>query len=116
MPEDSDDRLPEDELREMLQQFLSGEGPIDPARLAGAAGMPSDPAQLQALMAQLQAALEGRIHVHCQRTMLKKTLHKGLRIADRNPMAPTAAGLVGAGLVLASAVHLGISLFGALLH
>ncbi|WP_123698309.1 zinc-dependent metalloprotease [Agrococcus jenensis] len=57
MPEDSDDRRPEDELREMLQKFLSGEGPIDPARLAGAAGMPSDPAQLQALMAQLQAAL-----------------------------------------------------------
>lgn len=57
MPEDSDDRRPEDELREMLQRFLSGEGPIDPSRLAGAAGMPSDPAQLQALMAQLQAAL-----------------------------------------------------------
>ncbi|WP_072313874.1 zinc-dependent metalloprotease [Agrococcus sp. Marseille-P2731] len=57
MPEDSEDRRPEDELREMLQQFLSGDGPIDPSRLAGAAGMPSDPAQLQALMAQLQAAL-----------------------------------------------------------
>lgn len=57
MPEDSDDRRPEDELREMLQQFLSGAGPIDPSRLAGAAGMPSDPAQLQAIMAQLQAAL-----------------------------------------------------------
>ena len=57
MPEDSEDRRPEDELREMLQRFLSGDGPIDPARLAGAAGMPSDPAQLQALMAQLQAAL-----------------------------------------------------------
>ncbi len=57
MPEEPDDRRPEDELREMLQRFLSGEGPIDPARLAGAAGMPSDPAQLQALMAQLQAAL-----------------------------------------------------------
>ena len=38
-------------MSEMLQQFLSGEGPIDPARLAGAAGMPSDPDQLQALMA-----------------------------------------------------------------
>lgn len=57
MPEEPEDRRPEDELREMLQQFLSGQGPIDPSRLAGAAGMPSDPAQLQALMAQLQAAL-----------------------------------------------------------
>jgi putative hydrolase len=57
MPEEPEDRRPEDELREMLQRFLSGEGPIDPSRLAGAAGMPSDPAQLQALMAQLQAAL-----------------------------------------------------------
>lgn len=57
MPEEPEDRRPEDELREMLQQFLSGQGSIDPSRLAGAAGMPSDPAQLQALMAQLQAAL-----------------------------------------------------------
>ncbi|MBO1769165.1 zinc-dependent metalloprotease [Agrococcus sp. TF02-05] len=57
MPEEPEDRRPEDELREMLQQFLSGQGPIDPSRLAGAAGMPSDPAQLHALMAQLQAAL-----------------------------------------------------------
>ena len=57
MPDEDDDRRPEDELREMLRQFLSGAGPNDPSRLAGAAGMPSDPAQLQALMAQLQAAL-----------------------------------------------------------
>ena len=57
MPEEPEDRRPEDELREMLQQFLSGQGPIDPSRLAGAAGIPTDPAQLQALMAQLQAAL-----------------------------------------------------------
>ncbi|RKH67927.1 serine/threonine-protein kinase [Corallococcus aberystwythensis] len=83
-------------------------------------GMSKDPKDrfesVDDMVMQLQAALEGRIHVHCQRTMLKKTLHKGLRIADRNPMALTAAGVVGVGLVLASAVNLGLSLFGALLH
>lgn len=47
---------PERELREMLQRFLGGE--IDPQQLAGAAGMPIDPAMLQALMQQLQSALQ----------------------------------------------------------
>lgn len=48
---------PEDEFREMLRAFLSGEGEIDPARLAGAAGLPNDPAAIAQLMQQLQGAL-----------------------------------------------------------
>jgi putative hydrolase len=49
---------PEEELREMLRRFLSGEGGIDPSQLAGAAGLPSDPAMLAQLMSQLQSALQ----------------------------------------------------------
>ena len=99
----------------------SAQGPV-PAELMWFVkkGMSKDPKDrfesVDDMVTQLQAALEGRIHVHCQRTMLKKTLHKGLRAADRNPMALMAAGLVGAGLVIASAVNLGMSLFGAMLH
>lgn len=50
---------PEDEFREMLNQFLSGRGDLDPSQLAGAAGLPSDPAALQALLGQLQNAMRG---------------------------------------------------------
>lgn len=57
----NDDRDPDrddDELRDMLNQFLSGNGAsIDPSRLAGAAGLPNDPASIQALLGQLQNAL-----------------------------------------------------------
>lgn len=54
---DEQSRSPEDEFREMLNQFLSGNSSIDPAQLAGAAGLPNDPASLAALMAQLQNAV-----------------------------------------------------------
>ncbi|RKH48253.1 serine/threonine-protein kinase [Corallococcus sicarius] len=99
----------------------SAQGPV-PAELLWfvAKGMSKDPAQRYAsvddMLLQLQAALEGRIHVQCQRTFLKKTFHQGLRAADRNPMALTMAALVGAGLVVASAVHLGMTFFATMLH
>ena len=54
---DEDRENPEDEFGEMLRQFLSGNGSIDPSQLAGAAGLPSDPAMLQQLMTQLQNAM-----------------------------------------------------------
>ncbi len=41
----------------MLRRFLSGEAGMDPNQLAGAAGLPNDPAMLAQLMAQLQGAL-----------------------------------------------------------
>ncbi|QDZ14350.1 zinc-dependent metalloprotease [Humibacter ginsenosidimutans] len=53
--DDRDD--PENELRDMLRQFLSGDGSFDANQLAGAAGLPSDAASIQALMSQLQSAL-----------------------------------------------------------
>ncbi|WP_404823653.1 zinc-dependent metalloprotease [Mycetocola spongiae] len=50
---------PEDEFREMLNQFLSGQGGVDPSQLAGAAGLPADPAALAAMLSQLQNAMSG---------------------------------------------------------
>lgn len=49
---------PEDEFREMLRQFLSGNSGLDPAKLAGAAGLPDDPELLRQLMMQLQSAMQ----------------------------------------------------------
>jgi putative hydrolase len=61
MPEDSRDGSadnPEDEFRDMLREFLSGNGEIDPAKLAGAAGLPNDPEMVAQLISQLQNALQ----------------------------------------------------------
>ena len=59
---DSHDRdhgdQPEDELRRLLEQLLGG-GVIDPSQLAGAAGLPADPAALQRLMMGLQQSMHG---------------------------------------------------------
>ena len=52
------DKNPEDEFRDMLRELLSGAGGIDPSRLAGAAGLPNDPASLAALFGQLQQAMD----------------------------------------------------------
>ncbi len=47
----------DDEFRDMLRAFLSGEGDIDPSRLASAAGLPNDPELVSRLIGQLQQAL-----------------------------------------------------------
>ncbi|WP_173924643.1 zinc-dependent metalloprotease [Agromyces sp. Marseille-P2726] len=41
----------------MLRELLSGAGGIDPSKLAGAAGLPNDPASLAAIFSQLQQAM-----------------------------------------------------------
>ncbi|MGO4692181.1 zinc-dependent metalloprotease [Glaciibacter sp. 2TAF33] len=43
----------------MLRDILAGNSSIDPSQLAGAAGLPNDPASVAALMNQLQGALRG---------------------------------------------------------
>ncbi len=58
MPDESD-KNPEDEFRDMLRQFLAGNAGIDPNQLAGAAGLPSDPASVNAMLSQLRNALQG---------------------------------------------------------
>lgn len=55
--DDPSEQNPEDEFREMLRELLSGQGGIDPSKLAGAAGLPNDPASLAALFSQLQQAM-----------------------------------------------------------
>jgi putative hydrolase len=47
----------DDEFRDMLRDFLSGNSSIDPSQLAGAAGLPNDPASIAQLIGQLQDAL-----------------------------------------------------------
>lgn len=62
MPEDSrdnpDGQNPEDEFRDMLREFLAGHTELDPAKLAGAAGLGNDPAMVAQLISQLQNALQ----------------------------------------------------------
>ena len=50
-------REPEEEFREMLRELLAGGGGLDASRLAGAAGLPNDPASLAAIFSQLQQAM-----------------------------------------------------------
>lgn len=42
----------------MLNKFLSGNGEIDPAKLASAAGLPDDPEMIKNLIGQLQSAMQ----------------------------------------------------------
>jgi putative hydrolase len=55
---DEADGPAEDDFRDMLRQFLSGNGDLDPAKLASAAGLPNDPEMVQRLIGQLQSALD----------------------------------------------------------
>jgi putative hydrolase len=57
MSDDDAEKNPEDELRDMLRDILSGADGVDMSKLAGVAGLPSDPASLAGLMRQLQAAM-----------------------------------------------------------
>ena len=57
MAEDDADKNPEDELRDMLRDILSGAEGVDMSKLAGVAGLPGDPVSLANLMRQLQAAM-----------------------------------------------------------
>lgn len=57
MTDDARDE-PDDEFRDMLRDFLAGNTNIDPAKLAGAAGLPNDPEMVAQLIAQLQNALQ----------------------------------------------------------
>ncbi|PZF61378.1 hypothetical protein DEI81_11375 [Curtobacterium sp. MCBD17_013] len=54
---DDPQRQPDDEFQEMLRRLLSGGADIDPSQLAGAAGLPNDPAFVARLMGQLQDAV-----------------------------------------------------------
>jgi len=55
---DDSQRDPDDDFRDMLRELLSGNSEIDPRRLAGAAGLPDDPALISQMISQLQSALQ----------------------------------------------------------
>jgi putative hydrolase len=57
MAENESGNNQDDEFRDMLREFLSGNSSIDPNQLAGAAGLPNDPAAIQQLLGQLQNAI-----------------------------------------------------------
>ncbi len=59
-PNDQNPGEPSDEFRDMLRDILSGKSGIDPSQLANAAGLPSDPASVAALMQQLQGAMNSQ--------------------------------------------------------
>ena len=59
---DTADSDPEDEFRDMLRELLSSGAPIDPAKFAGAAGLPTDPATMSQLLGQLQNAMRDGNH------------------------------------------------------
>ena len=73
-------------------------------------GLAKDPAQrfqtVEEMAEELRGALDGRIHVRCQRTMVKRGLHEALRRADEHPLAMLLGGLAVTGLALALVVHL----------
>ncbi len=60
-PANNDDDTPKDPLQEMLANLLGGQGMegFDPAELAKAAGLPSDPNALAQMFSQVQAMMSG---------------------------------------------------------
>jgi putative hydrolase len=60
MAEDDSPKNPEDEFRDMLRDILSGKEGVDASKLAGAAGLPTDPVSMANLMRQMQAAMSAR--------------------------------------------------------
>ncbi|WP_375766066.1 serine/threonine protein kinase [Archangium gephyra] len=64
------------------------------------------------MMMVLQGVMEGRIHVQCQRTLMKRGLHEALRSVDKHPVLLTAACTTAAAVVLASLGHLLLVFFG----
>ncbi|MGO4385589.1 zinc-dependent metalloprotease [Specibacter sp. RAF43] len=60
-PANNDDDTPKDPLSEMLANLMGGQGMegFDPAELAKAAGLPSDPNVLAQMFAQVQAMMSG---------------------------------------------------------
>ena len=60
-PANNDDDTPKDPLQEMLANLMGGKGMegFDPAELAKAAGLPSDPNALAQMFSQVQAMMSG---------------------------------------------------------
>jgi eukaryotic-like serine/threonine-protein kinase len=80
-----------------------------------AKGFQKDPARrfqsVEEMMDVLQGAMDGRIHVQCQRTMLKRGLHKMLRMVDESPNTVIIGSTLAVVVVLAALGNLLMALF-----
>jgi serine/threonine-protein kinase len=80
-----------------------------------ARGFQKDPARryqsVEEMMEVLQGAMDGRIHVQCQRTMLKRGLHKMLRMVDEHPQSVIIGSTLAVVVVLAALGNLLMALF-----
>jgi serine/threonine-protein kinase len=80
-----------------------------------ARGFEKDPARryqsVEEMMDVLQGAMDGRIHVQCQRTLIKRGLHKMLRMVDEYPKTVIVGSTLAVTLVLASVGNLLMALF-----
>jgi serine/threonine protein kinase len=88
-----------------------------PAELAWflAKGFEKDPARryqsVEEMMDVLQGTMDGRIHVQCQRTLLKRGLHKMLRWVDEYPNSVIIGSTLAVTVVLAALGNLLMALF-----
>ena len=73
-------------------------------------GFSKEPARryqsVEEMMEVLQGVMDGRIQVHCQRTLIKRGLHEALRSVDKHPLAVIAGSTAAAAVVLAALGHL----------
>jgi serine/threonine protein kinase len=80
-----------------------------------AKGFAKEPAQryqsVDEMVNGLQAVMDGRIQVHCQRTAIKSGLHALMRRVDQNPLAVIFGSTLAVVVVLASLGHLLLALF-----
>lgn len=78
-PANNDDDTPKDPLSEMLAKLMGGQGMegFDPAELAKAAGLPSDPNTLAQMFAQVQAMMSNSSDTPVNWDLAKDAARKG---------------------------------------
>jgi serine/threonine-protein kinase len=79
-------------------------------------GFAKNPAQryhsVDEMVKELKDVMEGRIHVKCQRTLIKRGLHEMLRFVDKHPILTMVGSTMAAAVVLGSMGHLLLTLLG----
>ncbi|HEU0256986.1 MAG TPA: zinc-dependent metalloprotease [Microbacteriaceae bacterium] len=99
----------DDDFESILRSFLSGSGPIDASRLAGAAGLPADPTGVAWLFASLQDAVrqgDDSIHWEPATQQAERLAADGARPVDEKTSAGVDAAFHVAGLWLSETVQI----------
>jgi eukaryotic-like serine/threonine-protein kinase len=92
--------------------------PVIPAELGWflVKGLAKNPAEryqsVDEMMDLLMRLMDGRLDVHCQRTLLKNALHKALRLVDQRPNVFLLGLLAVSSLMLTGLIHLMWKLLG----